>query len=304
MTPSRLSPIVALGLLVLGSLSTIAPPSSAQSRPRRSRVKFVMPRLTYDRGAPSKRSEGGSRNNFCDSPVGPTALTPQYSETRRSSDGTPLFDMAGNPRQQHFVLTQTSEPQPTFALHMPLAKQDVADLKLNLFVVDQAGNEVYDLPIPVPSQAGIITFKPDRNQAALEEGQRYNWAIEIEFACTDNDLAMPKYGTLQGQIERQALFQENTLMSHEGYAIAAAEKGFWPDAMATVADLHRQDRSDEQYIADWTALLDSIGLEALSIAPLSETTLLLQPRSIQASRTGTSGTARPRGSSSRLFPVR
>lgn len=304
MPPSRLPPILALGLLALGSLSTIALPSSAQSRPRRSRVKFVMPRLTYDRGAPSKRSEGGSRNNFCDSPIGPIALTPQYSEPRLSGDGTPLLDMEGNPRQQHFVLTQTSEPQPTFALYMPLAKRDVADLQLNLFVVDQAGTEVYDLPIPVPSKAGIITFKPDRNQAALEEGQRYNWAIEIEVACTDNELDMPKYGTLQGQIERQALFQEETLMSQEGYAIASAKNGFWPDAMATVADLHRQDRSDEQHIADWTSLLDSIGLEALSAAPLSETTLLLQPQQTQASTVGSSGIAMPRSNRSRLFPVR
>lgn len=306
-SPSRLTRLIAAGLALgsIGIASATSVLAQNQNQTRRSRVKFTMPRLSYDRGAPSKRGEGGSRNNFCESPIGPIALTPQYSEARLDSDGNPLLDLAGQPRQQYFVLTQTNQPQPTFGLYMPIAQSDVADLKLNLFVVDEAGNELYDLPIPAPSEAGIMTFQPGKNQAALEEGQRYNWAIEIEVACTENDLNIPKYATLQGQIERHPIFEEDTLMSKEEYARVAAEKGFWPDAMAIVADLHRQNRSNEQYLADWAALLEAIDLGQLTTAPLSNVTQLLPPQAQANTPTPNGGIpAQLPRPASRLFPVR
>jgi hypothetical protein len=309
----RLSRFAAVILTIAGI--GLAPMGSAIAQPKaqRSPVKFAMPRLTYDRGAPGKRGEGASRNNFCSSPTGPIALTPQYSEPRLGADGNPLLNLDGSPQQQHFVLTQTNEARPTFALYLPLGEADVADLTLNLFVMDAAGNEVYDLPIPAPSQGGIVTFKPDMSQAELEEGQRYSWAIEVAVACTADRMNSPTYDTLKGQIERQALFQKPTDMDAEEYVIIAAERGFWLDAMATVADLRRQDPSNGQAMADWSALLDSIGLESLATAPLSEATQLLNPQ-LQAdaplpNSTGLSATpskipGRRLSSGSRLYPVR
>jgi len=273
--PSRLTRLVLAGL-ALGWIA-VALPALAQSR-RRSQVKFTMPRLSYDRGAPSKRGDGASRNQFCTAASGPIALTPQYSEAILLDDGTPKFDPQGQLQQKHFALTQTSQARPTFALYMPLAKQDVADLKLNLLVLDAVGNEVYDLPVAAPSRSGIITFQPDADQFALEKGQRYDWMIEVEVACAEDDLNTPKYETLSGQIERRALFQGETLTSAETFAEIAAERGFWPDAMATVADLHRQDRSDPQYIDDWAALLEGVGLSQLVTAQLLGNTQLLSSK--------------------------
>lgn len=293
-----------MGLIMM--LLPTAKPASAQSQ--RSRMKFTMPRLSHDRGAPSKRGDGASRNQFCQAATGPIVLTPQYSEAILSSDGTPRLDQEGKPLQRYFALTQTSEARPSFALHMPLTQADVAWLELNLVVFDAEGNEVYDLPIPAPSQPGIITFKPDDNQAALEVGQRYDWAIEVQVDCAESDLEGPKYETLAGQIERHDLSsglpqgQATTPMELEEFAVTAADRGDWPDAMAAVAELHRQDRSNEQYIADWVGLLESIGLEQLTTAPLSDATQLLTP-SNQAEAGSGAGQSLPR-SSSRLLPVR
>ncbi len=295
-SPSKLTRFIAVGL-ALGSIGLAsAIPALAQSRTRRSRVKFTMPRLSYDRGAPSKRGDGASRSDFCGAPNGPVAITPQYSEVTVSE--------SGNAVAKHFVLTQTSDPKPTFGLHLPLGKQDLADLQLTLFVEDLAGNPIYDLPIVAPEQAGMITFKPNSSQPNLEEGQRYNWAIEIEALCFINGVEQPKFIALTGQIEHRAMFSENVVMTPEDYAIVAAEKGFWPDAMSTVADLHRANRSDEQYIADWSRMLEDIGLEQLTTAQLSDVTQLLPPQIQTRPAESANITVQPQRPSSRLFPVR
>lgn len=261
-------------LLLLSGLvpGAIAPAQAQRQRTRRSPVTFVMPRLSYDRGAPGKRSEGASRTSFCGLPEGPVALTPQYSEPGRSSS-----DQLGHlAQEQHYVLTKTSQAQPTFALHMPLAAQDVADLELTLVVEDLAGNLVYELPIPTPSQAGILTFQPAPSEAPLALGQRYNWAVMITVACEAADRAVPDYSWVGGQIERQAPAPTSLVgLRGEELAQAYAGQGFWHEAMATVAELHRQAPGDEQYRADWTALLDSIGLADLAAAPLVDCTQLL-----------------------------
>ncbi len=299
-SPSRLLRVITTGL-ALGSMGiAIAQPTLAQSRTRRAKVKFTMPRLSYDRGAPSNRGDGASRNDFCGLPEKPVAITPQYREVSVSE--------SGNSVPKYFVLTQTSDPKPTFGLHLPLGQQDIADLQLTLFVEDTAGNPVYDLPIAAPDQAGIITFKPGPSQPNLQAGQRYNWAIEIEALCSTDGSEQPKFIALTGQIEHRAMFPENTITTSEDYAIIAAERGFWPDAMSTVADLHRANRSDEQHIADWTTMLEDIGLEQLTTATLSDATqLLLQqsqanPTTSEAMAPTVSPTiAKPH---SRLFPVR
>jgi hypothetical protein len=310
----RLCRLSAVILMTTGMAAGMGFAPIASVFAQRSPVKFTMPRITYDRGAPGKRGEGASRGNFCSAANGPIALTPQYSEPRLGANGKPLLNPDASPQEQYFVLAQTSEARPTFALHLPLGQQDVADLTLNLFVMDAAGNQVYDLPIPAPKQAGIITFKPDNNQAELQKGQRYSWAIEIAVACTASQLGTPKYKTLEGQIERQSLRQSPAVvMGTAEYAIAAAEQGFWPDAMATVADLRRQDPSNGQSLADWSALLKSINLESLATAPLSKATQLLKPLSqsgelqsshLQPSPSESPTPGRRLNQDSRLYPVR
>ena len=294
-SPSRLTRFIAAGLALSSIGLASAMPALAQSRTRRSRVKFTMPRLSYDRGAPSNRGDGASRNDFCGLPSGPIAITPQYSEARES----------GNSYKKHFVLTKTSEPKPTFALHLPLGKQDLADLQLTLFVEDDTGTPIYDLPITAPDQAGIITFQPSPSQQDLQTGKRYNWAIEIEALCLTNGVEEPKFIALTGQIERQPLLADNILTTPEEYAVLVAEEGFWNDAMSTVADLHRNDRSNEQHIADWTTMLEDIGLEALTTAPLSNSTQLLSPQAqANAAAEPVGLTTKPLRPTSRLFPVR
>ena len=310
-SPSRLTHLLIAGLTIglpLGSIGLASPwPSLAQSRAqsssRRSRVKFTMPRLSYDRGAPSNRGDGASRGIFCQASTPPIALTPQYSEPSLDSGGNPRLDLNGNPLEKHFVLSQTNAPQPTFAVHLPLGKQDVLDLQLALVMEDTAGNLLYELPITAPEQSGIITFKPGPSELKMQPGQRYDWNIFVEARCIVNDQEKEYYATLKGQMEHQPMVGEN--MGKEDYAIATASQGFWPDAMATVADLHRQDRSNEQYIADWRGLLTDIGLAQLTTAPLSATTQLLSPQEQANAPEMLSLPVSPqRRPSSRLFPVR
>lgn len=261
MTLHRLTPLAILALTFAGiQLTTV---STAQAQPkRRSPVKFVVPTLSYDRGAPGKRSEGASRGVFCGLPEGPIALTPQYRES--------VTLATGEVKDKYYVLTQTSQARPTFALHLPLAAPDVAALELTLVLADLAGNLIYDLPIPAPTTAGVITFEPAASEAALEIGQRYNWAVMVQVACNETELATPQHLSVGGQLERRALAEMPPLaeLSREEQAEHYAQAGFWPEAMATVADLQRQQPSSEQYRADWAALLDSIGLGALADAPL------------------------------------
>lgn len=267
------SRLTILALLLSSTVLTANAPAQAQAqaqrRPRRSPVNFVMPTLSYDRGAPGKRSEGASRTSFCGMPEGPVALTPHYSEAS--------VQPGGAVKEQHYVLTKTSQAQPTFALHMPLAGDEVADLVLTLVVEDLAGNLLYELPIPNPTEAGILTFQPAPSEVPLVLGQRYNWAVMIEVACEEQDRAMPDYAWVGGQIERQAPEPASLVgLSREERAQVYAEQGFWHEAMAVIADLHRQMPENEQYLADWTALLDSIGLADLAAVPLADCNQLLK----------------------------
>ncbi len=230
------------------------PPGLA--RPRPSSLKFVIPQLTGDRGAPSKRGEGASRG--CSSPV---AFVPQYQRPA-----------VGGTTPKPLIWAKTTQARPTFTFYFPFGHRDVAGADLTLMLQDRTGKLLYQLPVTLPATAGVITVAPAISEPALVMGEIYTWALRSVVACTDADQGSPKIYWVGGQIERQSLDLQPEInlasLSLREQAQLHAEQGFWFEALGAIAQLRQ--RQPETAQSDWRNLLTTVGLETYADEPLVE----------------------------------
>ncbi len=246
--------------LFLVSGGVMVPRGEASAKTQRGALQFVLPKLSSDRGAPGKRGEGASRT--CESEnrlASLTALIPQYQATQ-----------AGQANQ---IIGQTTQAHPLFAFYIPIAAAEVASVDLTLLVLNDAGEVLYELPVEAPNQTGVVTVQIPESLPELALGQRYQWYLAMDYACSEGNSLATNLDYVSGWIERQALPSElspdqlNQLDLAE-QAQLYAQQGFWFDALAAVIAQRRADPSDEAATADWTQLLKSVNLEALAEAAI------------------------------------
>ena len=192
-----------------------------------------------NRGLPGRREGGGTRGSCPQQRPGLTALIPESN------------------------LGKTLAPDPTLFWYVPQNQAGAAEFVL----LGHNNVEIYKTQVQVPTQASIVSITlPQDQQLALD--RPYRWFFSL--ICDPLDRSSDSFTS--GWVERVEVTAE---LSNALAASAAADvpnlyakAGLWQDALTALAHLHQTKPEDPAVLAQWQALLKSVGLEALTSQPI------------------------------------
>ncbi|MBE9067467.1 DUF928 domain-containing protein [Leptolyngbya cf. ectocarpi LEGE 11479] len=205
------------------------------------------------RGIPNIRVSGGTR-----SPVEMSCLSDPGSPRLTS-----LF-----PEDD---LGYTTDSYPAFQWYMPSNNASHVEFNLYEVVNDDEGiyQPVYQTAFVPSSEAGIATLKlpSAAGLAPLKSDTYYYWSVDV-YCPDDSTAAMTAEGFVEF-LEPDAALSES-LAESEGLerAAIAAENSLWFDATRALTEQLQTQPDDQQVLASWNMLLESIGLENIADAPL------------------------------------
>lgn len=167
---------------------------------------------------------------------------------------------------------------PTFLAYMPALLPQASPLPVEFVLEDKNGNEIYKSTFKTSGKSGIvaISLPAQAGLSPLEIGQDYKWSLSI--ICQPDDRSRDI--SVQGLVRRVAL--NPTLGTQLKQALPQeqvelyAEARLWQDALATLAQLRRDNPTDSTVAADWEKLLKSANL-----GDISQESLLQSPTTSQ-----------------------
>lgn len=234
---ATLSLAVAVGIAVVPQFSGQAIP---QSQPMLlSQVNFQPPDVT----APGNRQGGTHRGTgVCPAGLSITPLMPPSN------------------------IGLTTEDAPTFFVYVPKTSAKVEFTLLN----EKEDDVVYETSLN-PVKQGIIGVSlpaPGEGRKMLEVGKRYVWSFSMICDPNDRSADLVVKGWVQ-RVEPQPTLKTNLETSDARARLSIyANNGFWYETLATLAELRRSQPEDQKLATEWTQLLQSQGLEAISDQPL------------------------------------
>ena len=165
----------------------------------------------------------------------------------------------------------TTDRYPAFQWYMP--RNNASHVEFNLYEVvsDDEGvyQPVYQTAFVPSSMAGIATLQLPRatGLAPLKANTYYYWSVEVY--CPDETTAMMTTEGFVEVLEPDPLLA-TALTDSEGVvrAAIAAENSLWFDATRALTEHLQTQPNDDQARVGWITLLESIGLENISDAPL------------------------------------
>jgi Domain of Unknown Function (DUF928) len=220
-----------------------------------SASKFISPQLPPDRGATGTRGSSASRG--CDA-SGQTlmALVPAY-EAKVGLTQVWALAYAERPNLLFFVPYQnTAIANMEFVLQKQINKKSQTIYRTSL----------------TPTSPGIINVSLPETLAPLEPETMYRWFLKVRVKCNSEGTSQLDY--VEGWIQRAkndpSLTELIKQAKPQQKPTIYAEKGIWYDAIATLAQLRLANPNDTTLLANWTSLLNSVGLKSLANQPLTE----------------------------------
>lgn len=182
--------------------------------------------------------------------------------TRGSANSCPL---TGKPLKalvpsSHFGATVAAYP--TFYAYMPALLPQASPLPVEFVLEDKNSNEVYKSTFKTNGKSGIvaISLPSHAGLSPLAIGQDYKWSLSI--ICQPDDRSRDI--SVQGLIRRVALNPNLSTQlkqaSPQQQVELYAEARLWQDALATLAQLRRDNPTDSTVAANWAKLLKSADL--------------------------------------------
>ena len=209
------------------------------------------------------RRRGGARRGTCPNmPVPLTALVPAHIDDRQP---LPTVYVGG--------LTVAARPTFWFYVPYPLSSEMSAE-----FILQDAGTDIYRVALTAmpATSPSLVSVTLPASVTPLEIDKTYQWYFKVN--CTSES---PPF--VQGGIRRIAL--DPTLADQLATASPSEQvelyraNNIWLDAIATLSDLQQANPSDRAIAADWKNLLESIGINDVSLnndpfsdVPLNSTT--------------------------------
>jgi Domain of Unknown Function (DUF928) len=261
--------------LILGSIGVLF--SLTDNLPLRVKIgsaiaaavfKFKLPPPPANRGIAGNRVGGASRISSKDptsegtnSDRHLTALVPEY---RNSADARTTK-----------VWGLTANEHPTLYFYIPYAQNSIARIDFILTDGDNSEHQtVYQNAISPPQYPGIVNFSLPQTSAPLAIDRLYQWELKLTM-----NRQLDKEVSVIGWIQRSSLNSDAIDAAGEKisgrikpespnrHATFYAEKGFWYDALAILAELRIQRPKDLAIIQDWHNLLKSVNLSKLANKP-------------------------------------
>lgn len=162
----------------------------------------------------------------------------------------------------------TYSPHPTLFFYVP---NETVDFPVELILLDERNEIVYQTAGRLPNQAGItsFTFPPS---VTLEPGQAYHWMFVILLDPYESFGGVDLYGWIE--ILADSAVSRFEASAPESRPASYAESGIWLDAIATLVALRQANPEDENLQAQWVTLLDSVGLGEIASEPLLNSSLI------------------------------
>lgn len=196
--------------------------------------------------APQRSSGGASRGNLCQQ------STPLVVAGESALKGVLPENNYGH----------TVSARPTILVYLPTVGAQEAFFSLK----DEDKNLHYQMNVSLSGKEGIVTIELPQEAPELAMGKNYQWY----FALKCDGRIHPSHPFIDGWIKRvettNALNQDNPLALAKSFGA----QGIWYDAVATLASLRKTQPTDTAVANDWHNLLSSVGLDALTDAPLVE----------------------------------
>lgn len=206
-------------------------------------------------GAPTQR-EGAATRSPCPQVKNPlTALVPLVQKTASNGQGA----------NSKVVLSKTAAERPSFWFYVPYTFTPAHPVEFSLR--DEAGKDLYQAKLEASQTApGVVGFELPSTAPALEVGKRYHWYFSVN--CNSEASVV-----VAGLVERVALNpsllpQLEQATQTEKFALYQ-KADLWHEAIATLAQLRRQNPEDAKLKAEWSNLLQSIDLNAIAPEPIT-----------------------------------
>lgn len=157
----------------------------------------------------------------------------------------------------------TLSGHPTFWFYVPYPSDLPREVEFVL--LDERETEVYKTIVPISDTPGIVSFRLPESVPPLEIGKPYLW--QFSYRCNPRIRAEDDY--VEGMVQRVAA--DSALISELEAATTPLQRvelyaanGLWHETLTTLAELRRDNPGDADIAAEWTELLESIGLGHLA----------------------------------------
>ncbi|MGB5963375.1 MAG: DUF928 domain-containing protein [Coleofasciculaceae cyanobacterium] len=243
---NRFSGLLLLVLTLMISLATLLQTPQvllANGIPRRWEANQYQPPAGL--GAPTRTTGAGTRGG---------------SETSCPIVGKPLTALL--PSNSFGV---TVAPYPTFFVFMPnLSSQTPTPVEFLL--EDAGGNEVYKANFQTNGKSGIIALNlpTQAGLTPLEVGQDYKWSFSIICQAIERSRDISVEGGVRRVEFNSTLSNQIKQASPQKRVELYAEAEIWQDALATMAQLRRNNPSDQAIAQSWSKLMTAAGLGELA----------------------------------------
>jgi peptidoglycan hydrolase-like protein with peptidoglycan-binding domain len=160
----------------------------------------------------------------------------------------------------------TASDRPTFWFYVPYPPTLQRPVEFVLY--GKNDEEVYKTTFQLQDTPGIVSLNLPETVPPLESGKRYSW--RFSFLC---NLAKPdEIRSVEGWVKRDTpnpklQRQLEAATPRDRIALYAAN-GFWYDTLSAIAQLSRTSPQDGTLTADWASVLQSVGLDEITSAPL------------------------------------
>lgn len=240
---------VLLITLIPGISASPAPVTQAPANPSSSQQQ--------GKPAPGQvngRREGGGMRNDC------LAVSPVLTAL------VPATEIPALPLPITYVGGLTAAERPTFWFYVPY-RLDSA-LTAEFVLQNSTRQEVYRVSSTefAASQRspGIIHVTLPASAAPLQVGQTYRWFFKVN--CGDSSSIYTE-GGIARMNPNPALAQQLAAASPLQQAELYRANNLWFDAITTIGELMRANPGDRAIAAQWTALLESVGIRHVSATP-------------------------------------
>jgi hypothetical protein len=238
---------------ILGLLPNVqaTTPHQTKSATRKLKVTFEPP---PNQSAPKVTIGGGRRDNDrCQQD-----RKPQNQPLVKGTTEKPLTLLLPSTK-----LGLTVSPHPTFMVYVPQTSASVVVFTLE----NQQGEGIYKTKLDLKETPGIVSFSLPETEPPLEIGKDYKWVVSM--VCQP---AGPTDPFTEGVVRRiqpnPALVSQLDRAKPFDQVVLYAKSGVWYEAANDLAILRKSQPQDPELTTAWKELLRSVGLDAISSAPL------------------------------------
>ncbi|QSJ17350.1 DUF928 domain-containing protein [Nostoc sp. UHCC 0702] len=165
----------------------------------------------------------------------------------------------------------TTDANPTLWVYTPYTKDSATKdcaFTTEFVLQDEDLSPIYEKPIALPAQPGVISISLPANAPSLTIGKQYHWFVNIR--CYADQTSPPIFikGVVQRVSLKPAIAQQLKRATPLQQFTIYVQNGIWYNALSTLAQLRQQNPQDAALKTEWKNLLSSISLDDVADKPI------------------------------------